>query len=127
MVAATQANVSRKVLLPLPGVGASSRRRKSRRAEGLIGRPGAKLPLTVATAEAPMRKESSGLSTLMRIGKRAASRIQSSERSTRGSPLTLVPFSGNTAQPSPTTVPRKCLLGCDCKYNIHRRAGRDVP
>src|SRR5262249_17505810 len=73
------------------------------------------VPLTVATAEAPMRKESSGLSTLMRIGKRAARRIQSSERSTRGSPLTLVPFSGSTAQPSPTTVPRKCLLGCDCR------------
>src|SRR5215471_16939722 len=73
------------------------------------------VPLTVATAEAPMRKESSGLSTLIRIGKRAASRIQSSERSTRGSPLTLVPFSGSTAQPNPTTVPRKCLLGCDCR------------
>src|SRR5262249_11579418 len=74
-----------------------------------------RVPPTVATAEAPMRKESSGLSTLMRIGKRAARRIQSSERSTRGRPLTLVPFSGSTAQPSPTTVPRKCLLGCDCR------------
>src|SRR5207253_9733683 len=73
------------------------------------------LTLTVATAEAPIRKELSGSSTLTRIGKRAARRIQSSERSTRGSPLTLVPFSGNTAQPSPTTVPRKCLLGCDCR------------
>src|SRR5262245_59133982 len=71
------------------------------------------VPLTVATAEAPRRKESSGLSTLMRTGKRAARRIQSSERSTRGRPLTLIPFSGNTAQPSPTTVPRKCLSGRD--------------
>src|SRR5439155_12492519 len=34
-------------------------------------------PFTVATAEAPMRKDSSGSSTLMRTGKRAASRIQS--------------------------------------------------
>src|SRR5204863_3013823 len=39
-------------------------------------------PCTVATAEAPMRNDSSGSSTLMRTGKRAASRIQSSERST---------------------------------------------
>src|SRR5262249_58429416 len=53
-------------------------------------------PCTVATAEAPMRNESSGSSILIRTGKRAASRIQSSERSTRGSPLTLVPFSGKT-------------------------------
>src|SRR5262249_51036708 len=50
-------------------------------------------PCTVATAEAPIRKDSSGFSTLMRTGKRAARRIQSSERSTRGNPLTLVPFS----------------------------------
>src|SRR5215472_4004839 len=60
----------------------------------------------VAMADAPSRNESSGSSTLMRTGKRAARRIQSSERSTRGKPPTLVPFSGSTAQPSPTTVPR---------------------
>src|SRR5439155_885728 len=74
------------------------------------------VPCTVATADAPMRKDSSGSSTLMRTGKRAASRIQSSERSTRGNPFTLVPFSGRTAQPSPTTVPRKCRPGCDWRY-----------
>src|SRR5262249_17539383 len=73
------------------------------------------VPCTVATAEAPIRKDSSGFSTLMRTGKRAASRIQSRERSTRGRPLTLVPFSGSTAQPSPTTVPWKRFPGCDCK------------
>ena len=67
IVAARQANVSRKVALPLPGVGVSSRRRKSRRADGVIG--SREVPFTVATAEAPMRNESSGLSTLMRIGK----------------------------------------------------------
>src|ERR1700739_1500579 len=48
-----------------------------------------KVPLTVATAEAPMRKESSGLSTLMRIGKRAAGRIQPSEGGTSGGPFTV--------------------------------------
>src|SRR5512132_2125098 len=101
------------------GFTASSRGRRKLAAEKLEEAGGAhrsaerQVPLTVATAEAPMRKESSGLSTLMRIGKRAASRIQSSERSTRGSPLTLVPFSGRTAQPSPTTVPRKWRPGCD--------------
>src|SRR5262249_38481516 len=103
------------------GFTASSRRRcklaveKIEQAKGVHRSTERQVPLTVATAEAPMRKESSGLSTLMRIGKRAARRIQSSERSTRGSPPTLVPFSGNTAQPSPTTLPRKCLLGCDCR------------
>src|SRR5262249_52830742 len=76
-----------------------------------------RVPRTVATAEAPSRKESSGSSTSMRTGKRAASRIQSSERSTRGRPPTLVPFSGRTAHPRPTTVPRKCLPGWDCKYS----------
>src|SRR5262249_7583627 len=75
---------------------------------------------TVATAEAPMRKDSSGSSTLIRRGKRAARRIQSSERSTRGSPFTLVPFSGSTAHPSPTTVPRKRRPGCDWRYRSTR-------
>src|SRR2546425_7750584 len=69
------------------------------------------VPCTVATADAPTRKEASGSSTLMRTGKRAASRIQSRDRSTRGNPFWLVPFSGNTAHPSPTTVPRKCRPG----------------
>src|SRR5262245_63127683 len=100
---------------------ASSRRRRELAAQKGEEGGGAhraaprQVPPTVATAEAPRRKESSGLSTLMRTGKRAARRIQSSERSTCGRPLTLVPFSGDTAQPSPTTVPRKCLLGCDCR------------
>src|SRR5262249_26806854 len=71
---------------------------------------------TVATAEAPIRNESSGSSTLIRTGNRAASRIQSRERSTRGRPWTLVPFSGSTAQPRPTTVPWKCRPGWDCRY-----------
>src|SRR4029434_3480783 len=82
---------------------------KIEESRGRHGLPPRAWPCTVATAEAPMRKESSGFSTLIRMGKRAARRIQSRERSTRGSPLTLVPFSGSTVQPSPTTVPQKCL------------------
>src|SRR5262249_3194550 len=74
------------------------------------------VPPMVATAEAPRRNESSGSSTWMRTGKRAWRRIQSIERSTRGRPLTLVPFSGRTAQPRPTTVPWKPLAGSNCRY-----------
>ena len=37
MVAMTQASVSRKVALPRPGVGASSRRRKSTKATAVTG------------------------------------------------------------------------------------------
>src|SRR5262245_66671041 len=88
---------------------------KVEKRRGRHGLPPAALTCTVATAEAPMRKESSGFSTLFRTGKRTARRIQSRERSTRGNPLTLVPFSGSTAHPSPTTVPQKCLSSCDCR------------
>src|SRR5262249_37739046 len=64
-------------------------------------------PCTVATAEAPMRNESSGSSILIRTGTGAGSGTRWGERATGGSPLPLFPFSGRTAKPSPTAVPRK--------------------
>src|SRR5215471_16324852 len=62
-------------------------------------------PVIVTTADAPTRKLSSGFSTWIRTGKRCASRTQSRLRGTFGSPCVLVPYSGLTAQPGPTTLP----------------------
>src|SRR5262249_35088625 len=72
-------------------------------------------PVIVTTADAPIRKLSSGLSTWICTGKRWASRTQSRLRGTLGRPAVLVPYSGRTAQPGPTTLPWNLLPPLNCK------------
>src|SRR5262245_7603651 len=72
-------------------------------------------PVIVTTADAPIRKLSSGFSTSIRTGKRWASRTQSRLRGTFGRPPVLVPYSGTTAHPGPTTLPRNLLPPLNCR------------
>ena len=101
-----------------PGVGASSRRRNSR---GNAALPSPRAELGRLMAHAPPLSEHShgrhgrgpdaeglvGVLDLDAHGKPRGEPDPVERLSTRGTPFTLVPFSGSTAQPSPTTVPRK--------------------
>ena len=112
---------------------ASSRGRRELAAEKVEEAGGAhrsterQVPLTVATAEAPMRKESSGLSTLMRIGKarRETDPIKRALDARQSVDACAVLRQHRPTEPNDSAA--EVLAGLRLQIKIHRRPRRDVP